>query len=115
MNSREALKAHVVTCMLEGKMTVKEGSERLGLSERQVKRLKKRGKETGVTSMLHRNCGRQPKHTLKPEAKQRILEIKERPEYSKVNFAHFMELLEREEGIKISYFALRKLLLENGG
>ena len=37
MNSREALKGHVATCMLEGKMTVKEGAERLGLSERQVK------------------------------------------------------------------------------
>jgi len=31
--------------MLAGKMTVKEGAERLGLFERQVKRLKKRGKE----------------------------------------------------------------------
>ena len=106
MNSREALKAHVLTCMLEGKMTVKEGAERLGLSERQVKRLKKRGKENGVTSILYRNCGRQPK--------QKILEVKEREEYAKVNFTHFTELLEREEGIKISYFALRKLLLENG-
>ena len=114
MNSRESLKAHVVTCMLAGKMTVKEGSERLGLSERQVKRLKKRGKENGVTSILHRNCGRQPKHPLQPETKQKILEIKERPEYGKVNFTHFTELLEREEGIKISYFALRKLLVENG-
>ena len=114
MNSREELKAHVVACMLEGKMTVKEGSERLSLSERQVKRLKKRGKENGVTSMLHRNCGRQPRHTLSPEIKQRILEIKGKAEYEKVNFTHFTELLEREEGIKISYFALRKLLLENG-
>jgi len=38
--------------MLEGKMAVKEGAERLGLSECQVKRLKKRGKETGVTSII---------------------------------------------------------------
>ncbi len=64
MNQREELKAHVVTCMLEGKLTVKEGAERLGLSERQFKKLKKRGKENGVGSMLHRNCGRQPKHRL---------------------------------------------------
>ena len=114
MNSREKLKAHVVSCMLEGKMTVKEGAERLGISERQTKRLKKRGKENGVTSMLHRNCGRQPKHTLPPEKKQEILEIKSRPSYENVNFTHFKELLEREEGITISYFALRKLLLESG-
>ena len=114
MNNREILKAHVVTCMLEGKMTVKEGSERLGISERQGKRLKKRGKENGVKSMLNRNCGRQPKHALTSELKQRILEIKANPSYDKVNFTHFKELLESEERIRISYFALRKLLLENG-
>jgi len=42
MNTREELKAHVITCMLDGKMTVKEGAERLRLSERQVKQLKER-------------------------------------------------------------------------
>jgi transposase len=114
MNTREELKAHVITCMLEGKMTVKEVSERLGLSERQVKRLKKRGKENGVTSVLHRNCGRQPKHTLSPEMKEKILAIKELPMYEKVNFLHFQELLEREHKIKISYTALRALLIVNG-
>jgi transposase len=114
MNNREALKAHVVTCMLEGKMTVKEGAERLGISERQVKRVKGRGKTNGVTSILHRNCGRQPKHTLSPEFKQRILEVKGKPEYDKVNFTHFQELLDREEGIKVSYSALRGLLIEEG-
>jgi len=114
MNTREALKAHVLTCMLAGKMTVREGAERLGLSERQVKRLKKRGKENGVTSVMHRNCGRQPKHTLSVENKQAILSIKERAEYAKVNFMHFQELLDREHGITISYSALRNLLRAHG-
>jgi len=114
MNTREALKTHVVTCMLEGKMTVSEGAERLGLSERQVKRLKKRVKENGVTSVLHRNCGRQPKHTLSSEKSQWILSIKGSAAYSTVNFMHFQELLEREHGVKISYSALRNLLLSHG-
>ena len=114
MNTREELKAHVAACMLEGKLTIKEGAERLRLSERQVKRLKRRVKENGVTSVMHRNCGRQPKHTTKPEIKQRILEIKAKPEYSAVNILHFQELLEREHKISISYTALRKQLIDQG-
>ena len=114
MNTREELKAHVATCMLEGRLTVKEGAERLRMSERQVKRLKTRVKENGVTSVMHSNCGRQPKHTTKAEIKQRILEIKAKPEYSAVNILHFQELLEREHKISISYTALRKQLLDNG-
>lgn len=114
MNNREELKAHVIGCMLEGRMTVKEGAERLGLSECQVKRLKRRGKENGVTSVLHRNCGRQPKHTITPERKQKILNIKANPEYSTVNFLHFQELLEREHDIRISYSSMRRILIAGG-
>jgi len=114
MNTREELRAHVIACMLEGKMTVKEGAKQLGLSERQVKRLKKRGKENGVTSVLHGNCGRQPKHTLSPEKKQKILTIKQLPAYEKVNFLHFQKLLEHEHQIKISYSALRNLMIAQG-
>ena len=114
MNNREELKAHVVTCMIEGKMTVKEGAERLGLSERQVKRLKRRGKENGVTSVLHRNCGRKPKHTISPKKREKILAIKVLPVYEKVNFLHFQELLEREHKIIISYSALTNLLKKEG-
>ena len=114
MNQQEQLKAHVIECCVAGRMTVKEGAERLSLSERQVKRLKRRVKENGAESVLHRNCGRQPKHTLTPERRQEVLEIKARPEYENVNFLHFQELLEREHKIKISYSALRNLLLKHG-
>lgn len=114
MNEKEKLKAHVIQMCCKGKMTVKEGATRLKLSERQVKNLKARVKENGAESILHRNCGRQPVHALTPVKQQKILEIKARSEYSKVNFCHFREDLQSEFGIKISYTALRSLLIENG-
>jgi transposase len=95
-------------------MTVTAGAERLGLSERQVKNLKARFKQAGATSIMHGNCGRQPAHAFTPEMKQRILEIKEKPEYEGVNFTHFREELENEYAIKTSYTALRNLLLKSG-
>ncbi len=113
MNKKEEFKLHIIKCVIAKKLTIKEASKRLKLSERQVKRLKRRVKENGESSMLHRNCGRQPKITLSSEIKQKIIKIKSMSEYSEVNFLHFRELLEKKHKIKISYFALRKLLLEN--
>ena len=114
MNRKEAFKLHIMKCVVEEKMTIKEASERLKLSIRQVYRLKGAMKGKDVLSMLHGNCGRQPKRTLSPEIKGKILEIKAMPEYDCVNILHFQELLEREHKITISYYALRKLLINNG-
>ena len=77
-------------------MTVRAAADRLHLSERQVKNLKARYKKIGAISILHGNCGRQPKHTLAPEKQQAILKIKEREEYGEINFLHFQEELNKE-------------------
>ena len=111
MDKEEEFKLHIMKCVVGNKLTIKEASERLDLSIRQVKRLKRRLKN-GVSSMLHGNCGRQPKHTLSPKIKKDILKIKAMPEYDEANFLHFQELLESKHKIKISYSALRKLLIK---
>jgi len=113
MNSSEELKGNVIKCCVEGKMTVKQGADRLGFSERYVKKLKARYKEFGVSSMLHGNCGRQPKHTLNTTLRQKILDIRKLPEYDTVNVSHFKDLLEELHDIKISYSALYRLLQNN--
>ena len=41
MTQDERNKLYVARCLLDGKMTIREAAEVLGLSERQVKRLKK--------------------------------------------------------------------------
>jgi transposase len=112
MNKKEEFKLHIMKCVVAGKMTIKEAAERLKLSIRQVKRLKEKLKK-GVSSLLHGNCGRQPKRTLSPKLKEKILKIKAMPEYENVNFLHFQEKLEGKYKIKISYSALRELLIKN--
>jgi transposase len=114
LNAKEELKKQVIELCINGKMTVKAAAVRLNLSERQVKNLKARYKKIGVSSVLHGNCGRQPKQTLSPEVKQKIVEIKSEESYSTINFLHFQEDLESEYGIKISYSALRSLLMSIG-
>lgn len=111
MNNKEKLKEAIIKCCINGTMTVKQASIRLGYSERYIKKLKARVKNN--VSMLHGNCGREPKNTLPIQLKQEILRIRNLPEYSTVNTLHFQELLEEYHNIKISYYALYQLLKKN--
>lgn len=69
MNKNENLKATVIECCINGTMTVKVAAERLDFSELYVKKLKARYKKLGASSMLHGNCGKQPKHTINADVK----------------------------------------------
>ena len=114
MNKKENLKASVIECCINVTMTIKVAADRLGFSERYVKKLKARYKKLGASSMLHGNCGKQPKHTIDAETKSRIIEIWKQPEYEECNFKHFQEFLKEDYNIAISYTALYNLLHQKG-
>ena len=81
MNNKEQLKKAVIECCINGTMTVKVAAVRLNFSERYVKKLKARYKKIGASSMMHGNCGKQPKHTIDANLKTRIWEIWSHPEF----------------------------------
>ena len=114
MNNKEELKTAVIECCINGTMTIKQAADRLSFSERYIKKLKARYKKFGASSMLHGNCGRQPKHTINAIIKSRILEIWNQPEFEECNFTHFQEILEEDYGIYISYTPLYNLLKSKG-
>lgn len=114
MKDKEELKKAVIECCINGTMTVKQAADRLKFSERYVKELKARYKKYGASSMLHGNCGRQPKHTIDANIKSRILEIWKQPEFEECNFTHFQEILEEDYDIHISYTPLYNLLNSKG-
>lgn len=113
MNKKEELKAHIIKCCIDGNMTVKQAAIRLGFSERYVKKLKARFKEYGASSMLHGNCGRQPKRTLDIALKQKILEIRKQPEFDTINVMHFRDILQEKYKINVSYSFLYNFLNKN--
>ena len=83
MKDKEELKKAVIECCINGTMTVKQAADRLKFSERYVKELKARYKKYGASSMLHGNCGRQPKHTIDANIKSRcICQVKNGPFYN---------------------------------
>lgn len=114
MNQKEKFKTAVIESCINGTMTVKEAARRLNFSERYVKKLKARYKKYGVSSMMHGNCGKQPKHTINAEIKSKIIEIWKKPELEECNFTHFQEILEEAYNIHISYTPLYNLLRSNG-
>ena len=91
-------------------MTIKVIANGLNFSERYVKKLKARYKKYGASSMMHGNCGKQPKHTISANIKSKIWEIWNIPELEECNFTHFQEILEEDYNIKISYTALSNFL-----
>lgn len=89
MNKNENLKAAVIESCINGTMAVKVAAQRLNFSERYVKKLKARYKKYGASSMMHGNCGKQPKHTITADIKSKIWEIWNLPKLEECNFTHF--------------------------
>ena len=114
MKDKEELKKAVIESCINGTMTIKVAADRLNFSERYVKKLKARYKKYGASSMMHGNCGKQPKHTISADIKSKIWEIWNIPELEECNFTHFQEILEEDYNIKISYTALSNFLKAKG-
>lgn len=114
MNNKEELKKAVIESCINGTMTIKVAANRLNFSKRYVKKLKARYKKCGASSMIHGNCGRQPKNTIDSNIKSTIWNVWNLPELDKCNFIHFQEILEEDYAIKISYTALYNFLKSKG-
>lgn len=114
MSQKQLNRYTVISQLIEGNLTTQEAAERLGLSERQVKRLKKGVIEEGPAFLIHKNTGRKPVHAISDDLVVKIIELRKTENYRNANFLHFQELLEEYEGIKISYKALYGILTNAG-
>jgi len=81
----------------------------LSCSKRTIDRHIAGYKAEGKAYFIHGNQGRQPAHALDEEVKADIRDLY-LSKYYDANFAHFTELLEREEGIAVSESTVRNIL-----
>jgi len=110
----EFKKVIVVEKILDGFMTNKEGARVLGLSIRQVMRLKKKYLSTGgAQALAHGNRGRQPSHTLPAQLKEKVAKLYTSKYYGS-NSCHFAELLTKHENVSLSASSVRRILVEAG-
>jgi len=103
----------VIAATLEGKMTSREAAVVLGISTRQVKRLKVKVRKEGPSGARHGNRDK-PSPKAFPEAiRERVIELANK-KYFDFNFSHLSEMLHEREGIKINRETLRRWLRPQG-
>ena len=114
MNQSQLNRYAVLSQLIQGNLSVSEAASTLGISKRQVLRLKKGVQQQGAPALIHKNIGRKPSHALDEFLISQIVSLKQSDLYCDANFRHFRELLERRENINISYSSLHTLLSKAG-
>jgi transposase len=113
--SQKQLKTYtVINKYIEKSITRQHAAELLGISTRQISRLKKGVQTSGAEFLIHKNTGRKPAHAFAEETKEAILTFHSLPEFAGVNFLHFQDILADKYQIKISYSSLTSILKNAG-
>jgi transposase len=94
-------------------MACARAAELLSLSERHVKRLKKRMREQGEAALAHANRGRPSPRRLPQRVRQAVVRLA-RTTYAGFNDHHLCEKLCEVEGFSLSRETLRRLLRQAG-
>jgi transposase len=113
MTSNDQRRAHTITRVVAGDMTVAEAALLLGLAERSIWRLRRRLLCAGVDGLVHGNRGRPSPRRLDDQLRARIVELV-RDRFAGANDCHLSELLAEESGITISRQSLQRLLRAAG-
>jgi len=113
LSQRELQRVKVVENAVEGRVTVGRAAELLGLSERQVKRLKARYKPDGVEWATHGNNGRKKPWGLGQSVAEQIVELA-KGKYVGFNHSHLTEKLVEVEKIEVSRETVRRRLRAAG-
>jgi transposase len=113
MTSREQRRAWVLTRVLKRELTMTEAADLVGLSERQLWRLRVAFERDGPAGLVHGNRGRPSGRRLDDSLRARLIHLRETT-YADVNDTHLAELLAEREDILISRSSLRRILRSAG-
>jgi transposase len=98
-----------IRAALDGRLTVPEAARALGLSDRQVQRLKRKVQARGIAGVRHGNSGRRPWNKTPDGLRQRIIDLAT-GEYAAYRFSHLADTLAHDRKINLSDETLRKWL-----
>jgi hypothetical protein len=113
LTPEEGRRVHVLT-LLEGKrIGVGQAAEALGLSPRQVRRLRVRLREAGPAALIHGNRGRRSDRRLPAALTTQVLALA-RGRYAGLNDVHLTEKLTTVEGLAVSRATVQRVLRAAG-
>lgn len=112
LNMFEEKKYKVIKKVCNEQQSKERAEVELNLSRRQINRLVNQYKEEGKAAFLHGNTKRKPATTIPDKIKKRILKLY-RTKYESFNVTHFVEKLNEDEEIQVSYTTVRQLLFDH--
>ena len=113
VSQRELHRLHVVRLTMEGRESVGRGAKLLGISARQMKRLRRKMKERGMEAVLHGNRGKQAWNKTASEKTEKVIKLA-RGQYQGLNDTHLTEKLKEKEQISLSRPTVRRVLRAAG-
>ena len=96
-----------------GELTMKEAAAALGMSVRNLRRLRRRFERAGSAGLQHGNLGRVAKSPAEVRRARKVVALA-RGKYSGINDHHLAELLKEREGIALSRSTIRRQLRAAG-
>jgi transposase len=113
MSQRQWKRLEAVERLGRGVLSGRDAGQVLGLSVRQVRRLRRAVEKRGRAGVVHGNTGRSPRHRVAEKIRKRVVELR-RGKYEGFNDQHFTEKLCEVEGVKISRPSVRRILRAAG-
>ena len=115
LSVKEQRRAEIVISLATSGLTVGQASLLMGVSERQVRRLRDSYRRFGLAAMAHGNRGRPATNRTSEAVWERVRELaaKEGP-YHDVNTCHMVDLLAEHHGIVVGRSTLDRLLKAEG-
>lgn len=113
LSQREQARAQVLLLAAGGRCTTREAAQLLGLSERQVRRLRQGFRERGPAALAHGNRGRRPARALAEALRAEVMRLAEEL-YRGYNHTHVHELLVEEHGLSLSRRSVARILTAAG-
>jgi transposase len=113
VSQRELHRMHVVRLTIEGREGVGRGAKLLGISARQMKRLRRKMKERGIEGLVHGNRGKEPWNKRALEKLEKVIKLA-RGKYQGLNDTHLTEKLKEKEKMSLSRPAVRRMLRQAG-
>ena len=113
LGTKEQKRAFVLNQLLSRVVDVGEAAALLGLSPRQIKRLKATYRARGPAALVHGNQGRSPWQAVSAAREARVLELAQ-GRYAGFNHQHLTEMLAESEGLTLHRTTVRRILLKAG-
>ncbi len=110
---RAMTRREVIVKAIDRQITWIQAAAIIGVTDRQMRRLKQRYEERGVDGVVDQRGGRPRRRRIGLETVERICRLK-REKYPDFSVRHFYEHLVEREGVKMSYTWTLRLLEEAG-